>query len=410
MKRHHITLGATTTAKGVVITATSLMSVNDARMALEGDTIACPACKSVGKIVCVEPRQPESSEGKKVALDKDLCVCKCRIPPKLIANQTLRYQTVEPRAMERLHGLTHATPERMQADPNYQMVKESQERMAARPTPQPADEMRAGPEPGMWSQIWGNPGVQKAVNKTWLGQLVVKPLVSTAGNVSATVRDDRYDVAKLRHLNPVEERAGRADLFVNTATMLIPAARVGGALTGAEFMAERELILGRRTSLDGATGMFSAPKSIEYTPPGSMVLQPKELPWCGPATCNMVINDAKGHSVDLNQVVGQFKEVRKTGVDIYQMNTVLNKNGITGTATTNLSVEQLNFAVTNGQPVIVGVTAGQGNHFIIVDGIQTVEGASYYMTRDPFVGPRGVRSDLLSNAMQQNGNAIILEK
>jgi uncharacterized Zn-binding protein involved in type VI secretion len=132
MKRHHITLGATTTAKGVVITATSLMSVNDARMALEGDAIACPACKSVGKIVCVEPRQPESSEGKKVALDKDLCVCKCRIPPKLIANQTLRYQTVEPRAMERLHGLTHATPERMQADQNYQMVKESQERMAAR--------------------------------------------------------------------------------------------------------------------------------------------------------------------------------------------------------------------------------------------------------------------------------------
>jgi uncharacterized Zn-binding protein involved in type VI secretion len=340
MKRHHITLGATTTAKGVVITATSLMSVNDARMALEGDTIACPACKSVGKIVCVEPRQPESSEGKKVALDKDLCVCKCRIPPKLIANQTLRYQTVEPRAMERLHGLTHATPERMQADPNYQMVKESQERMAARPTPQPADEMRAGPEPGMWSQIWGNPGVQKAVNKTWLGQLVVKPLVSTAGNVSATVRDDRYDVAKLRHLNPVEERAGRADLFVNTATMLIPAARVGGALTRAE--------MGSATN-----GIYASTRPLARDFPELVGVNPHYIESAGPGinmNCVSCVNAAQ------QRLVGQSMDAVAEATKYSNQNGLLPSAPFGFGATTNpASVAQEMLAAGNGatRPLII---------------------------------------------------------
>jgi hypothetical protein len=32
------------------------------------------------------------------------------------------------------------------------------------------------------------------------------------------------------------------------------------------------------------------------------------------------------------------------------------------------------------------------------------------MTRDPFVGLRGVRSDILTNAINANGNAIIVGK
>jgi uncharacterized Zn-binding protein involved in type VI secretion len=95
MKRHHITLGATTNAGGKVITASHIMDINGVKIALEGDTIACTACKSTGRIQCMPPRQPESFDGRIVALEHDLCICKCRIPPLLVANQGLRYQTVE---------------------------------------------------------------------------------------------------------------------------------------------------------------------------------------------------------------------------------------------------------------------------------------------------------------------------
>jgi filamentous hemagglutinin len=72
------------------------------------------------------------------------------------------------------------------------------------------------------------------------------------------------------------------------------------------------------------------------------------------------------------------------------MNSVRSQNGVVVRTTTTLSVDQLSVALANGQPVIVGVPAGTGNHFIIVDSLKTIDNISYYMTRDPFVGPRGV--------------------
>jgi len=94
MKRHTITEGAKTTAGGTVIAASSHGSINGARIALENDPIFCKACKSAGHILCVGPRIPETWVGKQVALEDDLCVCGCAPPPKLIANQTMRYQTI----------------------------------------------------------------------------------------------------------------------------------------------------------------------------------------------------------------------------------------------------------------------------------------------------------------------------
>jgi len=95
MKRHTITLGASTTAGGKVISASSNGSINGATIALETDAIFCPACKSQGKILCVGPRIPETWNGKQVALENDLCLCGCFPSPKLIANQSLRCQVVE---------------------------------------------------------------------------------------------------------------------------------------------------------------------------------------------------------------------------------------------------------------------------------------------------------------------------
>jgi uncharacterized Zn-binding protein involved in type VI secretion len=95
MKRYHITLGAKTTVGGTVITASSLASINGALMALEGDTVSCPACRSQGVIVCAGPRLPDNWNGKQYALQDDLCVCKCVPAPRLVATQALKCQHVQ---------------------------------------------------------------------------------------------------------------------------------------------------------------------------------------------------------------------------------------------------------------------------------------------------------------------------
>ena len=95
MKRYHITLGASTSAGGKVISASSACSINGVKVALEGDQVFCPACKSPGKIALCGTRIPESWNGKQVALQDDLCLCRCPSPPRLIANQSLKCQSVE---------------------------------------------------------------------------------------------------------------------------------------------------------------------------------------------------------------------------------------------------------------------------------------------------------------------------
>lgn len=95
MKRYHITLGASTTANGVVTSASALITINGAQIALEGDPVSCPRCASVGVIRCIGPRIPERYNGKQVALENDLCICNCPRPPRLLANQTLKSQYIE---------------------------------------------------------------------------------------------------------------------------------------------------------------------------------------------------------------------------------------------------------------------------------------------------------------------------
>ncbi|WP_307724837.1 PAAR domain-containing protein [Pseudoduganella flava] len=65
LRRHHITLGAMTTVGGKVVSASSSMSIGGRSMALEGDQVLCPACRSTGRIVCTEPRVPEIWNGRK---------------------------------------------------------------------------------------------------------------------------------------------------------------------------------------------------------------------------------------------------------------------------------------------------------------------------------------------------------
>lgn len=95
MRRYTITLGARTSAGGRVVSASGSGCINGVPIALEGDLVACPACMATGRILCVGPRIPEMSDGKHVALENDLCTCRCPSPPKLLPVQIMRSQVLK---------------------------------------------------------------------------------------------------------------------------------------------------------------------------------------------------------------------------------------------------------------------------------------------------------------------------
>jgi uncharacterized Zn-binding protein involved in type VI secretion len=95
MRRYTITLGAPTSSGGKVISASSDGKIDGSPIALEGDLVTCPVCKTAGKIMCVGPRIPETWGGKNVALENDLCICRCATAPRLLPNQTMRCQVIK---------------------------------------------------------------------------------------------------------------------------------------------------------------------------------------------------------------------------------------------------------------------------------------------------------------------------
>jgi uncharacterized Zn-binding protein involved in type VI secretion len=100
LRRYHIRLGATTTAGGVVRTASTKYKLNGLPLAVGGDLVDCPACHTQGVIQVVPPRLPERYNGKEYALSDDLCVCKCNPSPKLVADQMVKYQTLAVASVE----------------------------------------------------------------------------------------------------------------------------------------------------------------------------------------------------------------------------------------------------------------------------------------------------------------------
>jgi uncharacterized Zn-binding protein involved in type VI secretion len=87
-KRYYIHVGDETDAGGKVTTGLITDSWNGIPNSFEGDQIFCPACNSVGHILCVGTRISNTgAHGKQRALDGDLCICNCNPPPRLIASQ-----------------------------------------------------------------------------------------------------------------------------------------------------------------------------------------------------------------------------------------------------------------------------------------------------------------------------------
>lgn len=95
MRRYFITCGAPTSAGGRVVSASSGSWIDGAAIALEDDLVSCPVCNTTGKIRCIGPRIPETWNGRNVALENDLCVCRCDTAPRLLTSQVLRSQVIK---------------------------------------------------------------------------------------------------------------------------------------------------------------------------------------------------------------------------------------------------------------------------------------------------------------------------
>lgn len=93
-RRYHIRDGAKTTAGGTVRALAIWYKLDGVPLACEGDPVDCPACGMTGVIRCVMPRIPDRLGGKELALHDDLCICQCSPAPKLIAEQTVKYQSL----------------------------------------------------------------------------------------------------------------------------------------------------------------------------------------------------------------------------------------------------------------------------------------------------------------------------
>ncbi|USJ02796.1 hemagglutinin repeat-containing protein [Xanthomonas prunicola] len=162
-------------------------------------------------------------------------------------------------------------------------------------------------------------------------------------------------------------------------------------------------------SVNGADNALGPPASIPYQPKGAIILQ-GNAPVCGPACAAMTISDETGNSVSLESAIGRFENgIRSSGVNSEEISKVLNNSGIKNSVNANMFPAQLDQALEKGKSVIVNipVAPGQG-HFVIFDKIEDVDGVKYYMTRDPFKGPRGVRKDLLENVMKLGANSIVV--
>lgn len=115
MKRHFIRVGDKTTAGGTVLEGAPNHQIYGLAASYEGAQVACPACKTIGYIQKVPPFRSFAMSGRQIALENDLCICKCHPPPKLIASQANASMSFEADELKRMGldglGIPRAAPD-----------------------------------------------------------------------------------------------------------------------------------------------------------------------------------------------------------------------------------------------------------------------------------------------------------
>ncbi|WP_330996026.1 M35 family metallo-endopeptidase [Burkholderia stagnalis] len=125
--------GDRTTAGGTVITGDANDRLYDRERAYERDKVWCPARQSTGYIVCDGPRLPTTDpDGREVALNDDLCVCKCEPSPRLLASQNVSYIDLDSGPVARLtDGLAADTAVSVEHDEQYVLLDAKTDRPMA---------------------------------------------------------------------------------------------------------------------------------------------------------------------------------------------------------------------------------------------------------------------------------------
>jgi uncharacterized Zn-binding protein involved in type VI secretion len=89
LTRRFIRKGDKTDRNGVVKDGIGNSSLQGEPFAYLGGQVECPTCGTEGVIISDGSARTMTVMGKQVALENDLCQCKCDPLPKLIASQTL---------------------------------------------------------------------------------------------------------------------------------------------------------------------------------------------------------------------------------------------------------------------------------------------------------------------------------
>ncbi|WP_230945986.1 PAAR domain-containing protein [Burkholderia territorii] len=95
MRRHFIRIGDKTTVGGTVNQGEESFKHHGIALAYQGAEVYCTACKSVGKIVNTPPYRPMLLRGKQVALENDICACKCNPAPRLLSSQNTAFMSFD---------------------------------------------------------------------------------------------------------------------------------------------------------------------------------------------------------------------------------------------------------------------------------------------------------------------------
>lgn len=89
MSRRFILKGDKTDRNGVVVDGIAGSLFQDRPLAYLGAPVQCPACGTEGVIISDGSPRTMTVMDKTVALENDLCQCKCEPLPKLVASQAL---------------------------------------------------------------------------------------------------------------------------------------------------------------------------------------------------------------------------------------------------------------------------------------------------------------------------------
>ena len=89
MTRKFIRKGDKTDRSGIVMDGITQSLFQGEPLAYLGASVQCPACGTQGIVISDGSPRTMTVMGKQVALENDLCQCKCDPLPKLLASQAL---------------------------------------------------------------------------------------------------------------------------------------------------------------------------------------------------------------------------------------------------------------------------------------------------------------------------------